>query len=185
MEDKEIIELYWARDEQALSETEQKYGQSLFSISRNIVGIREDAEECVNDTYQRTWENIPPTKPVYFFAYLAKVIRHISFDRLDYWKAARREAEVTFLSQELENCIPIGVSEEMQVDSKEIARLINSFLSGQKLMYKQIFVYRYFYADSIGDIARELNLTESKVKSVLFRMRKALRNHLEEGGIWL
>lgn len=185
MEDKENIEMYWARNEQALAETQQKYGHSLFLLSKNIVTTKEDAEECVNDTYQRTWENIPPTKPVYFFSYLAKIIRHISFDKLDYWKTSKREGEVVFLTQELENCIPAGVSEDTQVESREIARLLNRFIGKQKLINKQIFVYRYFYADSIGDIAKELNLSESKVKSVLFRMRKSLREHLEEGGIWL
>ncbi len=185
MEDKEIIELYWTRDEQALLETEQKYGHSLFSISRNIVGIKEDAEECVNDTYQQTWENIPPTKPVYFFSYLAKIVRHISFDKLDYWKASKRSAEVTYLSEELENCIPADMGADVKMESREIAKLLNQFLSEQKLIYKQIFVYRYFYADSVSEIAGELNLSESKVKSVLFRMRKVLREHLEKGGIWL
>lgn len=185
MEDEEILNLYWKRNEKALSETQEKYGHALCCISRNIVGNIEDAEECVNDTYHKAWESIPPVRPVYFFAYLAKIARHFSFGKLDYWNAAKRSAEITVLNEELDRCIPSQLDEETQIESREIAKIISTFLKKQKEEYRNIFVRRYFYTDSIQDIAWRYDISESKVKSVLFRMRRLLKEYLEKGGICL
>lgn len=185
MDDEEILHLYWQRNEQALFETQEKYGCALCRLSRSIVGNREDAEECVNDTCYKAWESIPPVRPVYFFAYLAKITRHFSFGRLDYWNAAKRSAEITTLNEELDQSIPALFNEETRIESREIGKIISTFLKKQKEEHRNIFVRRYFYADSIQDIAWKYNISESKVKSVLFRMRKSLKQHLEKGGICL
>lgn len=185
MEDEEILDLYWERDEQALAETDKKYGNHLYRLSESIVRNREDAEECVNDTYQKAWENIPPTRPFYLRAYLAKITRHFSFGKLDYHQAARRNVELVTLSRELEDCIPATADENMYIDSCDIGESISSFLQMQKQVHRQIFVRRYFGTDSVKEIAKSYGISESKVKSILFRMRKALKKHLEQGGIWV
>lgn len=185
MEDEEILDMYWARDEQAVTETANKYGRQLHRLSEGIVKNKEDAEECVNDTYQKAWENIPPTRPVYFLAYLLKITRHFSFGKLDYHQAARRNVEVVALSRELEDCIPVSADENTHIDSWEIGEQISSFLQGQKEIYRFIFIRRYFGTDSVRSIAKMYGISESKVKSILFRMRKALKKQLEQGGIWV
>lgn len=185
MNDEEIVRLYWERNERALSETQKKYGHALCSLSRNITGSREDAEECVNDTYYKAWESIPPVQPVYFFSYLAKIVRHFSFGRLDYWNAAKRNAEIIVLNEELDNCVPDSLNAEKQIESREIGKVISIFLKKQKEENRNIFVRRYFYADSIQDIAWKYNISESKVKSALFRMRRLLKQYLEKGGVYL
>ena len=106
MNDEQIIQLFFTRNEDAIRQTDDRYGAKLTRLSENIVGSREDAQECVNDTYFKAWDTIPPTKPVHFFAYLAKICRHLAFDRLDWNNAAKRKAEVVALTQEMEECIP-------------------------------------------------------------------------------
>lgn len=185
MEDEEILELYWERDEQAVTMTANKYGHHLHRLSKSIVKNNEDAEECVNDTYQKAWENIPPTRPVYFLAYLAKITRHFSFGKLDYHLAAKRNVELVTLSRELEDCISASADENTHIDSWEIGERISSFLQMQKEIHRQIFIRRYFGTDSVKSIAKSYGISESKVKSILFRMRKSLKKHLEQGGIWV
>lgn len=185
MEDRDILAMYFRRDEQALSETDKKYGKMLHRISENIVRNREDAEECVNDTYQKAWENIPPTRPEHFLGYLAKIARNFSLGKLDYHQAVKRNADVVNLSQEMEECIPDGVDENAMIESWDIEESINSFLRKQKEEHRKIFVRRYFYSDSVRAIASAYGISSSKVKVVLFRMRKELKEHMEQGGIWI
>lgn len=185
MEDKDILAMYWERNEQALIETEKKYGKILHRLSENIVKNNEDAEECVNDTYQKAWESIPPTRPNHFLAYLARIARNFSFGKLDYRQAAKRNAEVVSFSQEMEECIPDSVDDDALIESLDIGDCINDFLRMQKAEYRQIFVRRYFYSDSVREISRVYGISSSKVKVILFRMRKALKAHMEKGGIWI
>lgn len=185
LEDNEIIELFWQRSQQAIMETDGKYGGRLKSLSMNILHDREDAEECVNDTYHATWNTLPPQRPNYFFAYLAKLARNFSFGKYDYYHAQKRDVTVVELSDEIENCIPSPNDLEQKMDSKEIGRIISEFLYTQPPEMRMVFVRRYWYMDSVKDISLAFHSSESKVKSILFRMRNKLREHLEKEGVHL
>lgn len=185
MEDIAIIDLYWNRDEQAINETDIKYGKSLHTLSYRIVDDQEDAKECVNDTYHTAWTHIPPTRPEYFFAYLAKITRHFSFGKQDYKHAQKRDALMVELSDELENCIPAPDDYDRRMDSQEIGRVISDFLKQQPEDMRRVFVRRYWYMDSVSDISVMFSMSESKVKSSLFRMRNKLRDYLDKEGIVL
>ena len=151
----------------------------------NILHDRQDAEECVNDTYHATWNTLPPERPNYFFAYLAKLARNFSFGKYDYYHAQKRCVTAVELSDEIENCIPAPNDLEQKLDSKEIGRIISTFLYEQSSEMRAVFVRRYWYMDPIKDIAEMFQISESKVKSILFRMRNKLREHLEEEDIHL
>lgn len=182
MEDTQIIELYFARNEEAIRQTEAAYGGRLYQLSYRILWNREDAEESVSDTYMKAWENIPPTRPCFFYAYLAKICRFLSFGKLDWNNAAKRKAEMVELSAEMENCIP-DLSREMQLQSQELGALINEFLGTLSDENRRIFMRRYWYADSITEIAQCFHLGESNVKTKLMRTRNALRVFLEKEGV--
>lgn len=182
MNDAQIIALFWDRNEDAIRETDRAYGHKLQVLSERILHSGEDAQECVSDTYMKTWETIPPQKPVYFFAYLAKLCRNFSLARLQWNSAARRTAEVVTLTQEMEACIP-DRSRDRELEGKEIGRLLNVFLEGISRENRLIFLRRYWYADSIQEIAERYQISQSKVKTQLHRTRKKLRQFLEEEGI--
>ena len=148
---------------------------------RRISWEAEDAQECVNDTYFKAWDTIPPTKPVHFFAYLAKICRHFAFDRLDWNNAAKRKAEVVALTQEMEACIP-GHWQETDVRSAEISRLVSSFLWKQTADNRMIFVRRYWYGDSVSEIALRYEISQSAVLMRLSRMREKLAIYLKKEG---
>lgn len=182
MKDDEIIALYFRRDEDAIRQTELAYGGKLYNLSYRLLWNREDAEESVSDTYMKAWENIPPTKPTFFYAYLAKICRFLAMGKLDWNNAAKRKAEVVELSDEMENCIP-DLSREMQIQSQELGALLNEFLGTLSTENRQIFMRRYWYAESIAEIAQRFHLGESNVKTKLMRTRNALRSFLEKEGI--
>ena len=182
MKDDEIIALYFRRDEDAIRQTELAYGGKLYNLSYRLLWNREDAEESVSDTYMKAWENIPPTKPTFFYAYLAKICRFLAMGKLDWNNAAKRKAEVVALSDEMENCIP-DLSREMQIQSQELGALLNEFLGTLSPENRQIFMRSYWYAESIAEIAQRFHLGESNVKTKLMRTRNALRTFLEKEGI--
>ena len=182
MKDDEIIALYFRRDEDAIRQTELAYGGKLYNLSYRLLWNREDAEESVSDTYMKAWENIPPTKPTFFYAYLAKICRFLAMGKLDWNNAAKRKAEVVELSDEMENCVP-DLSREMQIQSQELGALLNEFLGTLSPENRQIFMRRYWYAESIAEIAQRFRLGESNVKTKLMRTRNALRSFLEKEGI--
>lgn len=182
MEDEQIIELYFRRDQDAIVQTELAHGAKLNALANRILMNHEDAQECVSDTYMKAWETIPPTRPSYFYAYLAKICRFLCFGRLDWNNAAKRKAEIVELSAEMELCIP-DQSRERQAESRELARLLNEFLGTLPEESRKIFLRRYWYADSITEIAQRYQMGESKVKTRLFRTRNALRSFLEKEGI--
>lgn len=182
MKDDEIIALYFRRDEDAIRQTELAYGGKLYNLSYRLLWNREDAEESVSDTYMKAWENIPPTKPTFFYAYLAKICRFLAMGKLDWNNAAKRKAEVVELSDEMGNCIP-DLSREMQIQSRELGALLNEFLGTLSPENRQIFMRRYWYAESIAEIAQRFHLGESNVKTKLMRTRNALRSFLEKEGI--
>lgn len=182
MEDKKIIDLYWIRDESAITETDKTYGKLLLVLSDRILNDQEDAEENVNDTYLRVWKSIPPQRPKYFQAFLSKICRHLAFDRLDWKQAAKRNAEVVTLSQEMEQCIPDRTMEQ-KLEAREIGEIIGNFLKILPKDSRCIFLRRYLYMDTITQISQRYNMTESKVKMQLYRTRTKLRTYLEKEGI--
>ena len=182
MNDTEIIELYFIRDEQAIEQTQTKYGARLHGISYNIVGVYEDAEECVNDTYTAAWNSIPPQRPTYFFAYLAKIVRNYSCSRLDYITAKKRHDGMSAVYDELENCIG-SCSLDSQMDSHAIIQTVNAFLDGLDSEKRAVFIKRYFFADSISDIASDMGVSQGKIKSMLHRLRRHLKTMLDREGI--
>ena len=185
MEDKDIIELYWSRSQLAIAETAAKYGKQLHTLTERILYNHEDSEECINDTYHTTWNTLPPKRPDYLFAYLAKLTRNFCFGKLDYQKAKKRDAELVELSTELENCIASPNNCEQNLENRELGRLISQFLREQPQQMRQVFIRRYWYMDSINDICVSFDLSQSKVKSILFRMRGKLREYLEKEEIAL
>lgn len=182
MEDEAIIQLFWDRDQSAVSETEKRYGARLNRLSYGILKSREDAEESVNDTYLKAWNTIPPQRPVFFFAYLAKICRYLSFGRIDWKHAKKRNAEIVELTAEMESCIP-DEKRALQIEGEEIGRLVSEFLRRLPEENRLLFLYRYWYADSIADISRRNGMSESNVKIRLYRVRNQLRSFLESEGI--
>lgn len=184
MEDSKIITLYLERNEQAVRETDAAYGQKLYSLSNKILHNRQDAEESVSDTYMQTWNSIPPKRPQYFYAFLASVCRNISFNRLDWKLAAKRNAEVVTLTQEMECCIPDSRRSE-DFDRIELSRTLEAFLAGLNRESRLIFLRRYLYADTVAEIAKRYGITQSKVKTQLHRTRAKLYTYLEKEGIYV
>ena len=184
MTDSQIIALFWERNEDAIQETDAVYGRKLYAISHKILHSNQDAEESVSDTYMRAWETIPPQKPNYFFAYLAKICRNFSLSKLQWNAAAKRNAEVVSLTQEMETCIP-DRSHDRKLDGEEIGRVLNRFLDGIGVESRLIFMRRYWYTDSIAEIAARYHISQSKVKTQLHRTRNKLQLFLEKEGIYL
>lgn len=183
MEDRQIVALYWQRDEAAIDETSQKYGQYLAKIAFNILADREDAQESVNDTYLAAWNSIPPHKPGVLSTYLGKLTRRISIDRFRKYTAQKRGAGEYALSlQELEGCISGGDSTEETVEAQLLAESITAFLRELPPETRHVFIGRYYYLDPVKEIARYCRITESKVKILLHRTRIKLREHLEKEG---
>jgi len=181
MEDRKIIELYWERSEDAISQTEQKYGRFCRSIAYNILHNDEDSEECVSDTYLKAWEEMPPKQPERLSAFLGRITRNISLHRYDRRNAQKRGGgEITLALDELGECIPSGERVESTIDNLELAALLNSFLAALTPQNRIIFVRRYWYLYSIKEISAQLGVSESKVKTSLFRTRSALRTLLEK-----
>ena len=184
MTDSQIIALFWERNEDAIQETDAVYGRKLYAISDKILRSTQDAEESVSDTYMRAWETIPPQKPNYFFAYLAKKCRNFSLSKQQWNSAAKRTAEVVSLTQEMEQCIP-DRSHERKLEGEEIGRVLNRFLDSISLESRLIFMRRYWYADSIQEIAARYNISQSKVKTQLHRTRNKLQLFLEKEGMYV
>lgn len=183
MEDKRIIELYMNRNEAAVEETSAKYGARLKNISYNITEDRQTAEECENDTYMEAWKSIPPQNPVdYLYAYLARIIRHISIDVCRTRSRLKRSAVITELTAEMEECIPTPDDTACRLEYKELGEAISRYLYTLPEEKQKIFIRRYWYLDSVDSISRRLGITQSKVKMTLLRCRNELRTYLEKEG---
>ena len=187
MEDSKIIDLYFARDEKAIYETQIKYGSYCYAIAYNILHNNEDSQECVSDTYLDTWNAIPPHRPSIFSTFIGKITRRISIDKYRKLNAQKRtngELELSF--NELEECIASETSVQDKIDEQHLVDSINSFLATIKKEDRKIFVCRYFYFDSIDDITKRFNCSESKVKMSLKRTRDKLKDYLIKEGytIW-
>lgn len=182
MEDSKILELFFARNEDAIRHTDDTYGRRLFALADNIVRNDQDAEESVSDTYMRAWDTIPPQKPQHFFAYLAKICRNFALKKLDWKNAAKRKAEVVSLTQEMEACIPDS-SRDREMEAKELGMLLDRFLRTLTPENQMVFLRRYWYVDTIAEIAARYGISESAVQMRLNRTRARLCTYLEKEGI--
>ncbi|MBR2581889.1 MAG: RNA polymerase sigma factor [Oscillospiraceae bacterium] len=184
MEDREIVDLYWQRSDRAISETDIKYGRYCHSIAYHICGAREDAEECVNDTYLRAWNRMPSERPSALGAFLGRITRNLALDCIKARNTIKRGGGQTALVlDELEECIPGGTSPERALEEKELESSIGRFVAALPKMERTVFVLRYFYLAPIDEIAQRLSFSSGKVKSMLFRSRKKLRERLEKEGL--
>ena len=183
MEDTGIIDLYWARDERAVEETERKYGAYCRTISWRILKNRQDVEECVNDTYVKAWNAMPPQRPFSLSAFLAKIARNLSLNYYRTNHAQRRGGgQVTILLEELTDCT--ADNPEQLLEAAELNRLVDRFLRQLSQKDWGVFLRRYWYMDTMEEIARQYHMPLGSVKSMLFRTRKKLRDYLEKEGVW-
>lgn len=182
MEDQGIIDLFFDRSEQAIVETDKKYGGYCYAIAYNILSCREDSEESVNDTYLAAWNTIPPRKPRLLNAFLGKITRHISIDRWRRLRAQKRGGKEMILAlEELGECVA-AQSLEAEISQRELARSLNDFLAALPETERNVFLCRYWYMDSIETIAKITGFSQSKVASMLHRSRGKLRKKLSEEG---
>ena len=182
MNDASIIGLYWERSENAIKETDIKYGKLCNNLANNILNNVYDAEECVNDSYLTVWNSIPDARPNNFSAFLCRIVKNLSFKKLEHITAQKRKPEMLVPIDELQDCISSSSDIENSYDAAELGKLISSFLRKQNNTHKNIFLRRYWYYDSVKDIAADYGFKEEKVSNTLFQMRKKLRKFLEREG---
>lgn len=182
MDDKEIVRLFWQRSERAISETSVKYGKLCGKIACGILGNPQDGEEIVNHAYMRLWETIPPKNPEPFMPYLAKIVRNLALNRYKAEHTQKRfSGEFDLSLDEIDECVPDRKG--AQSGAEEIRDCLNAFLERQKPEVRSVFVMRYFFCESLEDIAKKTGYSVGKLKSILFRTRNKLRNFLESEGI--
>lgn len=183
MEDTEIVALYWARDEAALAESERKYGGYCRAIALGILESREDAAECVNDTWLRAWEAMPPRRPSRLDTFLGRLTRNLSLDR---WRARRARkrggGQVELALHELEECLPSGDRPERALEAKTLAESLDRFLEALPREKRVLFIQWYWYLRPVEELAALHGMGKNTAASTLFRLRAQLREHLEREG---
>lgn len=185
MEDKRIVELYFARSEEAIKETQDKYSAYCKTIAYNILANTEDVQECLNDMLRQAWNSIPPNAPQNLKAYLGKIIRNISLNRLKSANRRKRGAgQAVMVLDELTECIPAENTVETEVEKGLLAQTLNSFLATLSDENRRVFVRRYWYLSTVRDIAKDYDMSESKVKSILYRLRGNLKEYMEKEGFY-
>lgn len=183
MEDEKIVELYTRKDESAVQRTQMKYGQRLRALSQRIVDDWQTAEECENDTYMEAWNSIPPHEPKsYLYAFLARITRHLSLNCCRERSRLKRSAFISQLSAEMEQCIPSPDDMECRIDNLALQQAINGFLGTLSEEKRSVFLRRYWYLDSVAAISKRYALSQSKVKTMLFRMRNEMRKYFKQEG---
>lgn len=182
MDDEKIVGLYWQRNESAIAETDLKYGKLCHSVAFGVLGNREDAEECVNDTYVRAWNSIPPDQPDHLGAYVSKISRRLAIDKYRKKTADKRSAATVSIFDELSEVLP-DLSGDNEVERIAVKDTLNRFIISLSPTNRMIFMRRYWYMDSIRDIARALHTTEVSVKMRLTRMRRKLKDALGREGV--
>lgn len=185
MEDSKIIDLYWERSESAIKETQLKYGKLCNHIAMNVLHNIENVEECVNDTYLGAWNAMPSQRPNILSAFLCRITRNIALKKYEYNHAQKRNPEIEASFTELDDCITSSENVEEQYEAIYIAKLVSQFLRTLSYENRNIFLRRYWYFDSISEIANCFQYSESKVKSMLFRIRMKLKEQLEKEGVTL
>lgn len=182
MDDEKIIGLYFERNEKAIDETDKKYGKLCFGIAHNILRNTEDSEECVNDTYLALWNRIPPVRPNNFKAFVSGITRNLSLGKFEFIHAKKRSPDVVLSFSELEEVLP-DKNSSLNMECEELGRIISDFLKAETAENRNVFIRRYYFFDSVSDIAGRFSFSESKVKSMLSRERKRLKKHLEKEGV--
>lgn len=183
MNDSEIIELYCHKDPRAISASMNQYGAYCFSIAHGILGNDEDSEECVNDTWLRAWNTIPPTIPMVLKIFFAKITRHLSFDKYKATKTKKRGGgDIPLVLEELAECIADESDVEGQVDANELGRVINQFIADLPERERNLFIRRYFFSEPMKVIADRYDMRENAATVTLSRVRKKLREHLSKEG---
>lgn len=185
MEDAKIIELYWARAEDAIRETAAKYGKLCHLLANNILASHEDSEECVNDTYLTAWDRMPPKRPEHLSAFLGRITRNLALKRCEYLSAGKRNPEAVCSLEELADCVSGQESIEAELENRQIETAISQWLWSLDREKRDFFLWRYWYFESVASICRRTKYSPSKVKSSLFQLRRKLKNHLESEGITL
>lgn len=183
MEDNKIVDLYWERSEAAVLETQKKYGRYCHSIAYNILYSAEDAEECVNDTYRKAWDAMPPRRPQQLSAFLGKITRNTALDYYSYLKAQKRSGNTELILDEMAECIPDPGSTADISDKIALKNAINGFLESLPRQTRIIFMRRYWYLSPLKEIAHDYSLKESNVKVILHRTRNKFKEYLEKEGI--
>lgn len=183
MDDKQIVALYFERNEQAIAETQAKYGRYCYAIALGVLAVREDAQECINDTWISAWNSIPPHRPSILSTFLGKITRRIAIDKWRHRTAEKRGGgEAVLVLDELEDCVALNLDVEKAIEKKHLEEVINRFVHRLPEKDQKVFLCRYFYMDSIESICRQFGFSESKVKSILHRTREKLRKALTEEG---
>ncbi len=185
MEDSRIIELYWRRDEKAIAETSQKFGSFCIRVAMNILSVREDAEECVNDTYHRAWNAIPPERPAAFRAWLGRIVRNLSLNRYQKNHASKRFSGMDAMLSELEDCIPSPQNVETIIETNELSELISDWLMSLPKEDRVLFVKRYRSGEALKTLAAEHGISQNKLAQRMYRMRISLKVSLEREGVYL
>ena len=183
MKDADIIGLYWARDERAIPASDEAYGGLCRALSRNILGSPEDAEECVNDTWHRAWDAMPPQRPHSLRAYFAALTRNVSLDRWRERRAEKRGGGLDVLLSELEDCLPAADGVEDAVEARELTRVIDRWLDGLTAADRSAFLRRYWYGQRVNEVARQDGCSPNTMAKRLGRLRDSLRRALEQEGI--
>lgn len=183
MEDHAIVALYWARSETAIAETDRKYGNYCWSIAWNILSNREDAEECVSDTWHNAWNTMPPQKPVSLAAFLGRIVRNLSISRWRRSRAQKRYAGMETLLSELEDCLPGAVSVEETVERRELTAVLERWLESLDREERGLFLRRYWYGETVKDLAAEWGLSPNQMAKRMLRLRRSLKAELEREGI--
>ena len=183
MEDVQIIDLYWRRDEEAIRATDAKYGSFCHRLAMNILHSFQDSEECVNDAYGRCWDTMPPQRPASLRAYLGVIIRNLSISRYRAGRAQKRYGGAEVLLSELSECVPAPENVQRTVEAGELAELIDRWLRGLEKEERVLFVRRYWNGDSVKSLAGELGLRPNALTKRLLRLRENLRRELEKEGV--
>lgn len=185
MDDTQIVDLYFARDEQAIAETEQKYGRFCWRIAMNVLDVWEDAEECVSDTWLSAWKQIPPTIPQSLKAFLGRIVRNLSISRFRAMRAKKRYNGMEVLLSELGDCVPSDQNVEQTVEAKELSGYISDWLDSLPAEDCALFVRRYWFGDPVQELAEKCGITAAQMAQRMLRLRKGLRTALEEKGVAL
>ena len=185
MEDNQIIELYFSRDEAALVETAKKYGTFCLRIAMNVLNVQEDAEECVNDTYHKAWKEIPPTRPDSFKAFLGRIVRNCSISKYRALHAKKRGSGMELMLSELSDCVPAAGTVEQEIEARELAAYIDEWLSGLAVEERVLFVRRYWYGDEVRQLAKQSGVSGVQMTQKMLRLRKRLKAFLEKKGVVL
>lgn len=183
MLDEGIIALYFARDERAIEETEAKYGGFCSALALRLLGVREDAEECVSDTYLAAWNRIPPERPGVFRAFLGRITRNLAISRFRRNRASKRYSGIEEQLEELADCLPAKDNVELELERREISKLISRWLDALSKADRDIFIRRYWYCESVDAIAQSGHVRPNTLAQRLRRLRAALRTELEKEGV--